>query len=96
MLALPGRNGEERQEEIRLFQRVLCAGEKESSQRDKEAQQGREIGSTGRQAPNEDKAAKVALKDDTHPLVGKEDRCMPNLSGCGPEASRKLKFRKKI
>lgn len=94
MLAVPGRNGEERQKEIRLFQRVLCAGKKESSQRDKEAQQGLEIGSTGRQAPNEDKAAKEALKDDTHPLVGKEDRCMPNLSDCGPEASRKLKFRK--
>lgn len=70
MLALPGRNREERQEEIRLFQRVLCAGEKERSQRDKEAQQCREIGSSGRQAPNEDKAAKVALKDDTTPPGG--------------------------
>lgn len=49
---------------------MLCAGEKESSQRDKEAQQCHEMGSTGRQAPVQDKAAKVALKDDTTPPGG--------------------------
>lgn len=66
MFALPGRNREERQEEIRLFQRVLCAGEKAV----KETKRHSNARSTGRQAPNEDKAAKAALKGDTAPPGG--------------------------
>lgn len=73
-----------------LFQRVLCAGGKRGRQRNKEAQRCGEVGSMVGGFLMRTRKPTGLWWVTRSPLVGREDRCIPNLRGCGPEVPRKL------